>query len=191
MFPLPLARGRVREGAAPPATSAVYHRQDAPFLAFPPPGGKDTGSGGGIPCFPSPPAKGVARSPLPPPRPANGVPMFPLPLARGRVREGGRSPCGQCRILPAGRPLPSLPPAGGKGHGVRLAVRSQPRAPSRRAPRPARQPTQSQKSPKSNESQYKTTPPSTTPPRPSALSVLKTKKLRVIFRSPQQAYDVK
>ncbi len=108
------------------------------------------------------------------------------PPRKGEGQGGGRSPCDQCRLPPAGRPLPNLPPAGGKGHGGSgRASHVTPAPPAIPPPRtrhsgpppviPAkagnhapcchpppslgRQPTQSQKSPKSNESQFKTKPP--------------------------------
>ena len=91
------------------------------------------------------------------------------------------------RLPQRGRPLPNLPPSGGEGtRGFGKGVPSHPRAqpsfrqqplrhpatplasfrrkpettrPRRhRPPKPGRQPNQSQKSPKSNESQFKTTP---------------------------------
>ena len=108
------------------------------------------------------------------------------PPRKGEGQGGGRSPCDQCRLPPAGRPLPNLPPAGEGTRGFGKGVPRHPR-PTRhpaspdpsfrprtrhsgesRKPRPpcchpppslGRQPTQSQKSPKSNESQFKTKPP--------------------------------
>ncbi len=40
------------------------------------------------------------------------------PPRKGEGQGGGRSSCDQRRLPPAGRPLPNLPPSGGKGHGV-------------------------------------------------------------------------
>ena len=128
-------------GAAPLATSAVHYRQDAPFLTFPPAGGKGHGgSGRASQATPAPPAVPPSRLPAPV-IPANagnhvtpsrrGFDVSPPPR-KGEGQGGGRSPCDQCRSPPAGRPLPNLPPAGKGTRGFGKSVPSDPR-PTRRA----------------------------------------------------------
>ena len=184
MFPLPLGRGRVRVGVAPLATSAVYHRQDAPFLTFPPAGRKGHGGSGRASHPPRPtrhaaPHPSFRRTPESTPPPALGISMFPLPLGRGRVSVGVAPLATSAVYHRQDAPFLTFPPAGegtrrlGKGAPpttpppvmppppTRLSGESRnPRRPHRNpAPRSGRQPTQSQKSPKSNESQFKTKPP--------------------------------
>ena len=141
MFPLPLARGRVRVGAAPLATSAVYHRQDAPFLTFPPAGGRDTGVREGRPTSPSPhPPCRLLLPAMPPPPPATPPPPpsfrrkpesthpqpsgfrcfpSPSPLARGRVRVGAAPLATSAVYHRQDAPFLTFPPAGGRDTGVR------------------------------------------------------------------------
>ena len=133
-------------GVAPLATSAVYHRQDAPFLTFPPAGGgKGHGRSGRAsqatpapPAIPPPRTRHSGPAPVIPAKAGNHVTPSPRgfdvspPPRKGEGQGGGRSSCDQCRLPRQDAPFLTFPPA---GEGTRRFGKSVPRhpRPTRRA----------------------------------------------------------